>query len=68
MRLEGWNESVPGSILRDAVLRTAPQDEVVDFFTRSFTGHDTAIYGRAVSSHMDRTLIDGERGFLDGLR
>jgi hypothetical protein len=24
-------------ILRDAVLRTAPQDEVVDFFTRSST-------------------------------
>src|SRR6266481_2750031 len=26
------------SILRDAVLRTAPQDEVVDFFTRSSAG------------------------------
>jgi hypothetical protein len=31
MRLEGWNESVLGSILRDAVLRTAPQDEVRGF-------------------------------------
>src|SRR5258706_16287917 len=30
MRLEGWNESVPGSILRDGRARARPpQDEVV---------------------------------------
>src|SRR6266849_8025822 len=31
------------AILRDAVLHTAPQDEVVDFFTCSFAGDDTAV-------------------------
>src|SRR6266436_2555226 len=30
------------SILRDAMLRTAPQDEVVDFFTRPVTGKSLA--------------------------
>ena len=28
------------AILRDAVLRTAPQDEVAHFFTRPFAGDD----------------------------
>src|SRR5712671_1008949 len=42
-RLEGWQRVRPeqAAILRDAVLRTAPQDEGLHFFTRS-TGHQGA--------------------------
>src|SRR5216684_6318676 len=37
-RLEGWTQALTRSILRDAVLRTAPQDEVVDFFMHPKAG------------------------------
>src|SRR5260370_1342960 len=43
MRLEGWNESVPGSILRDGRAQARPpQDEIVDYVTSANAGHDPA--------------------------
>jgi len=50
--------TVPAAILRDAVLRTAPQDEGFDFFTRAFAGDDTIEIGD--DSRESRESLDAD--------